>query len=609
MMSSSLDFSVIKRSFNVLTSHEKKRLVLIALIQIVMNFLDLIALAIVGVLGALSVTGVSSRTPGSRVSQVLQIFHLQSFTFQVQVAVLGMIAAILLLSRSLLSIYFARKTLFFLSRRGAALSTHLISRLLAQPILRVQQRTTQQTLFAVTAGVSTITLGVLGMAVAILSDLALLIFLSIGLFLVDPIMAISTLVIFGGIGFTLYKLMHQRAADLGAKQAELNIESDTKIIEVLTSYREVVVKNRRGFYANEIGKTRYQLADTLAELSFMPSIGKYVIEASIVFAAIGISATQFILKDGTQAISTLAVFLAAGSRIAPAVLRVQQGAIAIRSGLGVATPTLDLIDDFGTVEEVHESDKYIETEHEGFLPRISLTDVELTYPGKEIPAVKNVSLQISPGDFVALVGPSGAGKTTIVDIILGVLTPDKGTVLISQLPPLEAIREFPGAISYVPQDVVITNATIGENVSLGFPNEIVDSSLILEAIDMAQLTQMVNGLEKGINSPTGERGAKLSGGQRQRLGIARALFTKPKLLVLDEATSALDGQTEFDISDALLKLKGSVTLVMIAHRLSTVRNADVVVYMDEGKIIAQGSFDEVRSVVPNFDSQARLMGL
>ena len=341
----------------------------------------------------------------------------------------------------------------------------------------------------------------------------------------------------------------------------------------------------------------------------MPSIGKYVIEASIVFAAIGISATQFILKDGTQAISTLAVFLAAGSRIAPAVLRIQQGAIAIRSGLGVATPTLDLIEDFGSVDEVHESDKYIETEHDGFHPMISLTDVELTYPGKEIPAVKSINLQISPGDFVALVGPSGAGKTTIVDIILGVLSPDKGTVLISDLPPLEAIRKSPGAISYVPQDVVITNATIGENVSLGFPKEIVDPSLIQEAINMAQLGEFVNGLEKGMSSPTGERGAQLSGGQRQRLGIARALFTKPKLLVLDEATSALDGQTESDISDALMELKGNVTLVMIAHRLSTVRNADVVVYMDEGKIIAQGSFDEVRSVVPNFDSQARLMGL
>jgi ABC-type multidrug transport system fused ATPase/permease subunit len=604
-----MDLTIIRRSLNVLTRPEKKRLIAISVIQIGMNILDLFALALVGVLGALSVTGVSSRTPESRVSQVLVAFRLENFSFQMQVAVLGVIAASLLLGRSLLSIYFARKTLFFLSRRGAALSTHLISRLLAQPILRVQLRTTQQTLFAVTAGVSTITLGVLGMTVSILSDMALLIFLSIGLFVVDPVMAITTLLIFGGIGFSLYKLMHKRAAELGARQAELNIESDTKIIEVLTSYREVVVKNRRGYYANEIGKTRYELADTLAELSFMPSVGKYVIEASIVFAAIGISASQFILNDGTQAISTLAVFLAAGSRIAPAVLRVQQSAIAIRSGLGVASPTLDLIEDFGNVSEVHESDRHIEIEHKGFHPSIKLKNVSMTYPGKQIPAVKNVSIEISPGDFVALVGPSGAGKTTIVDVILGVLSPDEGSVEISSTSPLEAIKKWSGAISYVPQDVVITNASIGENVSLGFPNEIVNQDLVLEAIDSAQLSHLVFSLERGIDSPAGERGSKLSGGQRQRLGIARAMFTKPKLLVLDEATSALDGQTESDISDALLKLKGKVTLVMIAHRLSTVRNADLVIYMDGGSVIAQGTFEEVRSSVADFDKQAKLMGL
>jgi ABC-type multidrug transport system fused ATPase/permease subunit len=210
---------------------------------------------------------------------------------------------------------------------------------------------------------------------------------------------------------------------------------------------------------------------------------------------------------------------------------------------------------------------------------------------------------------VAIVGSSGAGKTTLVDLLLGVIEPDSGTIGISGLTPKLVVSKWPGAIAYVPQDVAISNGTVRENVALGFPARVATDELVWGAIDLAQLRTFVSELQSGLDSQVGERGARISGGQRQRLGIARALFTKPKLLVLDEATSSLDGQTEADISDAIQGLKGSVTIVMIAHRLSTVRNADLVIYLHEGKILAQGSFEDVRNSVPNFDNQAQLMGL
>jgi ABC-type multidrug transport system fused ATPase/permease subunit len=175
--------------------------------------------------------------------------------------------------------------------------------------------------------------------------------------------------------------------------------------------------------------------------------------------------------------------------------------------------------------------------------------------------------------------------------------------------PDEAVQRWPGAIAYVPQDISIVRGTIATNVALGFDLSEVDENRIWEALEIAQLRSFVEGLPDGINSTVGERGAKLSGGQRQRLGIARALLSSPKLLVLDEATSALDGKSEIDVSDAISKLKNSMTLVVIAHRLSTVRNADLVIYMDSGKIVASGTFDEVRKAVPDFDMQAKLMGI
>jgi ABC-type multidrug transport system fused ATPase/permease subunit len=194
-------------------------------------------------------------------------------------------------------------------------------------------------------------------------------------------------------------------------------------------------------------------------------------------------------------------------------------------------------------------------------------------------------------------------------LILGINTPNAGTLAISGMVPAEAISKWPGAISYVPQEVGISNATLKQNIALGFPDEYIDNQLILDSLKIAKLEEFVNSLPDGFETMVGERGARLSAGQRQRLGIARAMYSKPKLLVLDEATSNLDGQTESDISSAIQNLKGTVTVIMIAHRLSTVRNADMVVYLHEGKIIATGTFDEVRIAVPDFDRQAQLMGL
>jgi ABC-type multidrug transport system fused ATPase/permease subunit len=341
----------------------------------------------------------------------------------------------------------------------------------------------------------------------------------------------------------------------------------------------------------------------------MPNISKYVIETTVVLGALIISAAQFIMQDAAHAVATLSVFLAAGTRIAPAILRVQQGSLSIRGALGAATPTLDLIEALGESESVDRVDDSVDILHQDFVSNVEIKNVSLTYPNGNRKALSDINLTIQAGKSVAIVGPSGAGKTSIVDVLLGVLNPNEGQIFISGVTPLAAVAKWPGAVSYVPQDVTISNGTIRQNVALGYPEEVASDELVSEAISIAQLTDFVASLPSGLETKVGERGAKISGGQRQRLGIARAMFTKPKLLVLDEATSSLDGQTESDISDAIQNLKGSVTVVMIAHRLSTVRNADVVIYMDQGKILAQGTFEEVRNSIPDFDNQARLMGL
>jgi len=602
--------NVLIRSLRILSTSDKRKISLVIGVQIFLGLLDLLAILSVGVLGALAVNGIQSRSPGNRVSSALSFIGLSDQSLQMQVGILGVTAAFLMIIRTILSVYFSRKVLFFLSRRGAQLSSVLVRRLLSQSLLVIQERTTQQMLYALTNGVSTITLGVLGTAVNLVADISLLAILSVGLFVVDFSVALSTFLMFSTIGVTLYFLLHKKARALGLQDAKYSIASNEKIVEVLESYRESVVRNRRNYYSDEIRELRYDLADTLARISFLPNISKYVIEISVIFGTLLICAIQFLITDATQAIATLAVFLTAGTRIAPAVMRVQQGAIQIRGSLGSASPTLDLIENLIVNEAtIPDSDNQIDFIYDGFRPEVIINNVSFKYNENSGFVLRDISLHIKPGQQVAIVGSSGAGKTTLVDLLLGVISPDSGDVLISGSKVADAITQWSGAISYVPQDIKIANGSIRENVALGYPIEMATDVRVTEALQTAHLSDLVETLDNGLDSPTGEKGSKLSGGQRQRLGIARALFTSPKLIVFDEATSALDGETESLIADSIHRLKGSATVILIAHRLSTVREADLVVYLEQGEMKATGTFEEVRSAVPHFDKQAKLMGL
>jgi ABC-type branched-subunit amino acid transport system ATPase component len=526
-----------------------------------------------------------------------------------QATVIGLLAAGFLISTTIFSVLFVRMTMFFLARRSASISSNMTSRVLGQSLTQMQSRSMQQTLYSVTAGVDSIVMGVLNSIVLVISDVSLLVILAVGLFVVDPVVAVSTFVVFSTIAYMLYRLLQVRAINLGEQERALSIESSEKTLEVLNSYREIVVRNRRSFYARELGSIRYKLADVGAERNFMPNISKYVIEITVVVGSLSIAALQFAVNDAAHAMAVLAVFTAASTRISPAILRLQQSAVGIKSNIGSAGPSLDLIDELEELSLDATIVDKLDFSYAGFRADVLLEDISLTYPDKGIPAVESISLTIESGQVVSFVGPSGAGKTTIIDVILGVLKPDSGYVSINGLSPLEAIRKWPGAIGYVPQDVMISNGTIKQNVCLGYSVEEVSDDDIWKALEVAQLQEFVKGLPDGLSTHVGDRGAKLSGGQRQRLGIARAMFTQPKLLVLDEATSSLDGSTEASITDAVHNLKGGVTIVMIAHRLSTVKESDVIHYMSDGHVSNSGTFDELRQAVPEFAKQAKLMGL
>jgi ABC-type multidrug transport system fused ATPase/permease subunit len=581
----------------------------LALFQFLTGILDLIGIVFIGGLAALSINGINSRSPGDRVTKLLEILHIQDKSFEIQVLVLTLSATFCLLARTVISILITRRTLHFLAKISAQLSNKLFSKLMNSNYKTITENSSQELSFAVNRGMDLLVVGTLGTAVSLIVDVTSLVLITGALFVVDTLVAIITLTLFASTGFVLYQLTHRRGNRLGREKSNLEIATSIKFLEAIDTFREISIHDRQSHYSENIGKMRSKYSYAVAEMSFLPNVSKFVIEALVVLTAVLIGFSQFLINDAFRAIGTITMFLAAGSRIAPAALRVQQGFLVLRINSGQIQPTLTLMNKLSSDSYESLKNEELNSENLTFRPEIVLSKVNFKHNETDKFALSNVDLTIAPGEMVALVGPSGAGKSTLVDLILGILDINSGSILISSESPKQIIKRFPLSMSYLPQTISLINGSIRENVCLGFAEGEFSDEEIWNALETASLKEYFQGQGLGLDFQIGENGNALSGGQRQRIGIARALITNPKVLVLDEATSALDAETESTISRTLENLKGVVTVIIVAHRLSSVKNADKLVYLKDGKILAVGSFNEVRASVPDFDSQVSLMTL
>lgn len=587
---------------------DQRKLLLLVLTQVLLNFLDLVGIGLIGIVGSLAVNGISAKAPGNRTFQILRLMHLDGKTFHFQIITVSLVAILILILKTFMSIYLSRRVAMFLSYRASRLTSDLACRMLNQPFEYVKGMSIQDTLYALTTGVQSVILGIVATVTTLIADTSLLIIISVGLLVIDTQMALTSFIFFGGLGLILYLAINKRARRIGKLSADLNITSSRTIFEAFTLYRELIISNSRERYIKKIQQQRNELAQVMGEISFIPSISKYIFETVVVLSVMLISALQFISNNSSHAVAVISIFLAASSRFAPAVLRIQQSTIVLRNSSGSASPTLKLISSLSNPESktdffgIHRSD-------EKFIPGILISNLDFKYSDHSSLNLNAINLVIEPGTFVAIVGPSGSGKTTLADVMLGLLAPTSGTVQVSGVEPSQALRIWPGAIAYVPQEILLLQGTLAENISLGLtPSDEIRERVLL-AIELAQLGDYISSLPNGLDTEISGRGNSMSGGQKQRLGFARALFSNPSLIILDEATSALDGYTEDALTRTLNSLSGKVTVIMIAHRLSTVRNADKVVYLEKGIVRSVGTFEEVKLAVPDFMMQAKLMGV
>jgi len=577
---------------------ERRRLLLLILTQVLVNFIDLIGIGLLGLVGAITVAGIQSQSTSPTILTILSTIGLENISFQMQVSFLAIVATSLLISRTFISLYLSRRTFLYFARKSILFSQSILQDTFRKGFERSRSTSTQGFIYSTTSGCDVLMIGVFAQSTVLISDIALLIFMGIGVFILQPATALVSIMIFGSAGAYMHLVLNKKSKLLGQSGAAQAVINGRKVQELLGSFREIYAANKSFEFIAEIGKTRKASTDNQAEINYLPIVNKYFLETTLLVGALSVSAIEFVLNDAETAISGLAVFLAAGSRIAPALLRVQQNLLNIRNSLGGAGPTISKLLEVDNFDFRKPQNQKSLT---ALPPEVRFEAVSFTYQNSKDQVISNVTFKVGAGETFAISGPSGSGKTTLVDLMLGLVSPQQGYIEINGLNPRASIEDGLVTASYVPQEVQLLSASFMENIALGVPISEVDLAKLSMAIENAQLGDVVKSLSEGVETKIGEEGVLLSGGQKQRVGIARALYSNAKLIILDEPTSALDGETEGFIATAIESLRGTATVVVIAHRLNTLKNVDKLLYIVNGSIAAQGTFEEVRNKIPNFD--------
>lgn len=609
-------------SLNLLDRSDRRKLIWATIAQMATAFLDLAGIFLIGLVMAVGAIAAGTNTQSSTtLGLVNRLAPNQPSAARVAVY-LAIGAVALLVAKSVISVFLTRRILNFLARRQAIVTERLATALLSQPILLVQRRSTQETAYALTTGVLFATLTILGQGVIVASEVALLSVLTVGLLVVSPILTLVAVVFFVAIALALHRFLSETASRLGNSVGESAVSSYEVIQNALKSYREIVVTHRRSYFIEHFTQLREWTVVLQADLQLLAVIPKYVFEIALVIGGVALACATVWSLPLADAIAIITVFLAAGSRVVPAILRLQVAVLSARSAVGQAAPTFALAGELGIAGgrsdvgvrhsmtfETSSPPTPLSEPAKGFIPAIRARNVCFAYPGSTAPALSDVSIDVWPGGAFAIVGPTGSGKSTLADMLIGVLQPDTGTITCGGLPPHEAVAKWPGSMAYVPQDVALVGGTVRENVALGLWPVDVDDSRVWEALQDVGLADFLESNRDGLNTVVGEDGLRLSGGQRQRLGIARAIYSRPRLLILDEATSALDAETESALTRTFQRLHGTVTIVTIAHRLATVVDSDEILYLEDGRVAGRGTFTELLSCSEGFRRQAKLLGL
>jgi ATP-binding cassette subfamily C protein len=595
-----------RETLSLLSTRERTIYVIIVAARALVGFLDVLGILLVGVVAALGATQFVSGGKGL----TFLGFTLPDLD---QTGLLWLVIFVLLVFviKAVVAIALSRLLTAFIARIEARNAQRLTAHLLRGTLENVRRMSKADFQFALTESTKWTFTGVLNNVASIFVEGFLLLLVAAAFVVVDPVVALFALLYFAIIVIGMQAGIARILKRAGEDAAASTVETVGSISDTIDTFREISVLGRHDLYLDRLAASRTRLARSSATLAFLGGMPRFVIETALILGVVLFVGQQLLANQLADGLATLGVFLGGAVRIMGAILPLQTAVAALKVNTEQSSRARALLLEVRADAAPTAGDRPAGPASESALAGgplgVELAGLSYRYPGEQGLALSDVSLTIEPGGFVALVGPSGAGKSTLAEAILGLALPTAGTVLIGGSSPLALRAAAPGAVSYVPQRPGMVSGTIAENVALGIDAPDIDRDRVHEVLRFAQLSDFIATLPAGIDTTVGKQADAFSGGQIQRIGLARALYAQPRLLVLDEATSGLDAGTESVIADSLQKLRGSTTLVVIAHRLSTVQHADVVFVVENGTIAASGDFPTVRRTVPMVADYVKLM--
>jgi ABC-type multidrug transport system fused ATPase/permease subunit len=573
--------------------------------SVVVAGLEIIGLGLVLPLLELLTSSNGTATSGSSVQFLSDVLGNPSQgTLEAVLAVLVITAFAL---RTILTIALRWWTLGFTLQSEANLEARLLDLYLRAPYGYHLRRNSAELVRTLQSAVSEAFTRSVGPSVSVATEGAVIIGITIVLLVLQPLIALGTAVYFLLIILVYQRIINRRAHALGYEFQRLNAETFKAIQQSLGGVKEVIVRNRQPFFVDRLSHFKHETAHVERRFQFYAELPRQYLETAFILGG-GFLALMLALSGEEDAIAVLGLFIAAGFRLLPTLYRFVSAGTTFRTGLA----SVDIVcADVAELEAAQEAErpKGTPTPVEPLREELSVESVSFAYEGSERLVLDDISLTVRRGESIAVVGTSGAGKSTLIDLLLGLHHPRSGRIAVDGVDIDGDLEGWRNQIGLVPQDVYLLDGSLRENVAFGVEEDEIDDALVSEAIQQAQLEAFVAALPDGLETVTGERGVRISGGQRQRLGIARAFYTQPKVLILDEATSALDNATEAELAATINELHGKLTMIVIAHRLSTVKNADRVFLLEHGRLTASGTFEELVATSPAFAKLAELARL
>ncbi|MBD8071308.1 ABC transporter ATP-binding protein [Bacillus sp. PS06] len=527
----------------------------------------------------------------SLLAATYEFLNFQSMNAFILFSVVVLLTFYILKNAYLLVFYYVQYKVIFNQR--VKLSRKMFREYLTKPYTFHLQRNSAELLRNVNGEVSKVFGGILLAGFQLLTEgLVILCILSLLVYTAPEATLISGLILVGSV-LLFFKIFRKKITFLGKEEQRVNREVIKSINQGLGASKEVKVSGKEGYFVNTYDKHSQILANNTIYKNILDQVPRFFIETLLV-AVVLITMVTLVFQgsDTGKLVSTMSLFAMAAFRLMPSINRI----VSLITSIRFNQPALSVVYN----DLVRDNDRFSKSTHadiaskalvnksseKSFQHSISLESVYFRYPNQKEYSIKDVSLTIPIGSSVAFVGTSGAGKTTIVDIILGLLDPEKGKVCVDNIDLKEILPIWKNKIGYIPQSIYLSDETIRKNIAFGIDDKDIDDDALQKAIEDAQLKDFIEELPEGIDTIVGERGVRLSGGQRQRIGIARALYHNPEIIFLDEATSALDNETEKEIMKAIDGLKGEKTLIIIAHRLSTIENCDIVFKVNQGRLLS-----------------------